>query len=243
MKNAKPDSTPLANHFKLRICVPRHRRRQNTCCQLNVCHGVHKTKYCTRSGSCEQVYEYPSKEHWKVVQWILRYLRGTTFHALCLGGLDTVLQGYVDADMASDKDSRRSTIGYVFTVGGIAVSWISKLQQVVALSTTEAEYVAAIEASKEMIWLQRFMEELGKKQESSRLYSDSQSVIRLAKNSIFHLRTKHIELKYHFIRSVLDEELLKLDKIHTRQNHADMLTKVVTREKLSSFSVSIGLQA
>ena len=68
--------------------------------------------------------------------------------------------------MAGDKNSRRSTIGYVFTMGGTTVSWISKLQQVVALSTTEAEYVAAIEASKEIIWLQRFMEELGKKQEN-----------------------------------------------------------------------------
>ena len=81
----------------------------------------------------------PGKEHWKAVQWILRYLRGTTSHALCFGGSDTILQGYVDANMAGDKDNMRSTIGYVFIMGGIAVSWISKLQQVVALSTTESE--------------------------------------------------------------------------------------------------------
>ena len=80
----------------------------------------------------------------------------------------------------------------------------------------EAEYVATTQASKEMIWLHRFMEELGKKQENSRLYSDSQSAIHLAKNSSFHLRTKHIQIKYHFIIFVLDEELLKLEKIHTR---------------------------
>ena len=73
-------------------------------------------------------------------------------------GSYTVLQGYIDADMDGDKDNRRSTIGYVFTVGGMTVSWISKLQKVVALSKTEAKYVAATEASKEMIWLQRFME-------------------------------------------------------------------------------------
>jgi hypothetical protein len=101
--------------------------------------------------------------------------------------------------MAGDKDSRRSTTWYVFTIGGIVVSWISKLQKVVAPSTTEAEYVAATEASKEMIWLQRFMEELGKKQENSRLYCDSQSAIHLAKNSAFHSKTKHIQLRYHFI--------------------------------------------
>ena len=142
-------------------------------------------------------------------------MRGTTSHALGFGGSDIVIQGYVDAYMAGDKDNRRSTTGYVFTVGGTIVSWISKLQQVVTLSTIEAEYVAAIEASKGVIWLQRFMEELGKKQENSRLYSDIQSAINLAKNSTFHSKTKDIQLKYHFIRSVLDEELLKLEKIHT----------------------------
>ena len=75
-------------------------------------------------------------------------MRGTNSHALCFGGSDTVLQEYVDAVMAGDKDSRRSTTWYVFTVGGTTVSWISKLQQVVSLSTMEAEYVAATKASK-----------------------------------------------------------------------------------------------
>ena len=176
----------------------------------------------------------PSKEYWKEIQWILRYLRGTTAHALYFGGSYIVLQGYVDAYMASDKDNRRSTTRYVFTMGGKTVSWISKLQQVVGISTMEAEYVANTQAIKEMIWLQRFMEELGKKQENSRLYSDSQSAIHLAKNSAFQSRTKHIQLKCHFIRFVLDEELLKQEKIHTSQNPADMLTKGLTREKLSS---------
>ena len=85
------------------------------------------------------------------MKWILRYLRGTTNQALCFGGSNISLQGYVDADMVDDRDNRRNTTGYVFTVGGIAVSWVSKLQSVVALSTKEIEYVAATEASKEMI--------------------------------------------------------------------------------------------
>jgi hypothetical protein len=101
--------------------------------------------------------------------------------------------------MAGDKDSRRRTIGYVFTIGGTTVSWISKLQKVVSLSTIEVEYVAATEATKEMIWLQRFMEELGKKQENNRLYCDSQSAIHLENNSAFHSKTKHMKLRYHFI--------------------------------------------
>jgi hypothetical protein len=86
------------------------------------------------------------------------------------------------------------------------------------------------------------MGELGKEHDKGTLYSDSQSAIHLAKNSAFHSRTEHIQLKYHFIRSVLEDGELKLEKIHTSQNPADMLTKVVTREKLRICSVSIGLQ-
>ena len=124
----------------------------------------------------------PGKEHWMAVKWILRYLKGTTDQALCFGGSNISLQGYVDADMVGDRDNRRSTTGYVFTVGGTAVSWVSKIQSVVALSTTKTEYVVATEASKEIIWLQRFLDELGKKQELGRLYSDNQSAIHLTKN-------------------------------------------------------------
>ena len=144
--------------------------------------------------------------------------------------------------MEGDRDNRRSTTRYVFTVGGTSVSWVSKIQSIVAFSTTEAVYVAATEASKEMIWLQRFMDELGKKHDMGTLYNDSQSDIHLENNSAFHSRTKHIQLKYHFILSVLEDGQLKLEKIHTSQNPADMLTKVVTREKLRTCSVSIGLQ-
>jgi hypothetical protein len=77
------------------------------------------------------------KEHWEAIKWILKYLRGTVTHALCFGGPNTFLQGYVDSDMVGDKDSKRSTTWYVFTIGGTTVSWISKLQKVVALSIIE----------------------------------------------------------------------------------------------------------
>jgi hypothetical protein len=122
-------------------------------------------------------------------------LRGTSTHALCFGGSDIVLEGYVDSYMAGDKDSRMSTTGYMFTIGGTLISWISKLQKVVELSTTKAKYVVITEASKEIIWLHRFMEELGKKHENSRLYCDSESVIHIANNSAFHSKTKHIQLR------------------------------------------------
>ena len=105
------------------------------------------------------------------------------------------LQDYVDADFAGDINSRKSTTGFVFTLGGIAISCASNLQKIVTLSTTEAEYVAATEARNEMIWLHGFLNELGKKQEMSILHSNSQSAIFLAKNSAFHSKSKHIQTK------------------------------------------------
>jgi hypothetical protein len=106
-------------------------------------------------------------------------LRGTSTHALCFEGLDIVLKRYVDSYMVGDKDSRRRTIGYVFTIGGTSISWISKIKKVASLSTMEAETIVATEASKEMIWLHSFMEELGKKKENNRLYYYSESSINI----------------------------------------------------------------
>ncbi|KAE8705011.1 Cytochrome P450 84A1 [Hibiscus syriacus] len=192
-------------------------------------------------GAVSRYMNNPGKVHWEAVKWILRYLRGTTNKALCFKGGDTILTGYVDADLAGNIDIRRSTTGYVYTLGGTAVSWVSQLQKIVALSTTEAEYVAVTEASKEMVWLQSFLEELGKKQENNVLYCDSQSAIHLAKNPSFHSRTEHIQLRYHFIMYLLEDEILKLEKISGAQNPADMLTKTVTIDKLKLCSTSVGM--
>ena len=115
------------------------------------------------------------------------------------------------------------------------------LQKVNALSTIEEEYVATIEATKEMIWLQFFLQELEHPQKDNYLFTDSQSAIHLAKNSALHSKTKHIQLRYHFIRSVLEDGQLKLEKIHTNDNPIDMLTKVVTMEKLNSSLAFVGL--
>jgi len=99
------------------------------------------------------------------------------------------------------------------------------------LSTTEAEYMAITEAVKEAIWLHGLLKDLGVGQKQLELYFDSQSVIHLVKNQVFHARTKHIDVRYHFVREILEEEEIVLQKIHTTENHADMLTKVVTRTK------------
>ena len=134
--------------------------------------------------------------------------------------------------MAGNKDNMKSTSGYLMTFAGRAVSWQSRLQKCVALSTTEAEYVAATEACKELLWLKRFLQELGFKQQRYVVLCDNQSAIHLAKNSMFHKRTKHIDVRYHWIRDAIEDGLFELDKVHTDDNGSDTLTKPLAREKL-----------
>lgn len=173
----------------------------------------------------------PGKEHWAAVKWILRYLRGTSKVCLYFGDGKPMLDGFTDSDMAGDIDSRKSTSGYLMTFAGGVVAWQSKLQKCVALSTTEAEFIAITEACKEELWLKKFLQELGLKQEKYVLYCDSQSAIHLSKNSTFHSRSKHIDVRYHWIRDVLDSKLLQLEKVHTDDNISDMLTKTLSRDK------------
>jgi len=110
-------------------------------------------------------------------------------------------------------DSKKSTTGYIFTLGGTTINWKSKLEGRVSLSTTEAKYVVISEAAKEIIWLKNLLKELGKWQDESPLFSDNQNAICLAKNPIPHSRCKHIELKYHFIINLINDGDLILLKI------------------------------
>eukprot|EP00253_Pinus_taeda_P034717 PITA_34717 len=143
---------------------------------------------------------------------------------------------------AGDLDKRRSTSGYVFTLVGGAISWMSKLQKIVALSTTEAEYIAASHACKEAVWLKGLLGEFGRLQDNIRLLCDSQSAIHLAKNPAYHSKSKHIPIKYHFVRQVITERGVSLEKVHTKENCADMFTKPVLLEKLRWCLASLGLQ-
>ena len=147
----------------------------------------------------------------------------------------------MDADIAGDVDGRKSTTGYVYILGGTIISWVSKLQKIVVISTTEAEYVAITEASKEMVWIQSFLKELGHKQGKGVLYCDSQNAIHLAKNPVYHARTKHIQVRYHFIKSTFKDGVLMLENILGSRNPTYMLTKTVLVKKLKSSVISVGL--
>ncbi|KAH9753523.1 hypothetical protein KPL71_015101 [Citrus sinensis] len=174
MQDCKSISTPLPVNFKLSSSMcPSNEAERKEMSRVPYASAVGSLMFvmiCTRPdiaqavGAVSRYMANPSGEHWIVVKRIMRYIKGTSDVALCYGGSEFTVRGYVDSDFAGDLDKRKSTTGYMFTLAGAAVSWVSKLQTVVALSTTEAEYMAATQACKEAIWIQRLLEELGHKQ-------------------------------------------------------------------------------
>ena len=251
MSKAKAVCSPLAGHFKLssKQC-PTSEKDMKEMGKVPYASAVGSLMYamvCTRSdiahavGVVSRFLSNPGKEHREAVKWILRYLRGTSRVCLCFGSGEPKLDGYTDSDMAGDVDTRKSISGFLMTFAGGAVSWQSKLQKCVALSTTEAEYIAITEGCKEALWMRNFLEELGLQQEKYVVYSDSQSAIHLSKNLTFHSRSKHIDVRYHWIRDVLESKQLYLEKVHTSENGADMLTKSLPKEKLEACRQRAGL--
>ncbi|KAG8488139.1 hypothetical protein CXB51_018349 [Gossypium anomalum] len=151
--------------------------------------------------------------------------------------------GYVDADFAGDLDRRRSLTGYVFTIGGCAISWKATLQTTITLSTTEAEYMAITEACKEAIWLKGLFSELNEDLQISTVFCDSQSAIFLTKDQMFHERTKHIDVRYHFVRDIIARGDIVVSKISTHENPADMMTKshpITKFEHCLNFMLKLG---
>ncbi|KAH9678909.1 Integrase catalytic domain-containing protein [Citrus sinensis] len=215
MQDCKSISTPLPVNFKLSSSMcPSNEAERKEMSRVPYASAVGSLMFamiCTRPditqavGVVSRYMANPGGEHWIAVKRILRYIRGTSDVALCYGGSEFTVKGYVDSDFAGDLDKRKSTTGFVFTLAGAAVSWVSKLQTVVALSTTEAEYMTATQACKEAIWIQRLLEELGHKQQKIPVFCDSQSALHIARNPAFHYRTKHIGVQYHFVREVVED--------------------------------------
>ncbi|GKA45624.1 retrovirus-related pol polyprotein from transposon TNT 1-94 [Tanacetum coccineum] len=224
IKDAKARCQPLGDHFKLsKKQAPKTWASRRRMAKVPYALAVGSMMYaivCTRPyiahavGVVSRFMSNPRKEHWEAVKWLLRYL----------------------------KDSCKSTAGYVFTMGGTAVSCMFRIQKCVAMSTTEAEYMAIAKACKELVWLKNILEELDRAQTECVLFCDNQSTIHLTKNHVFHGRTKHIKIRYHYIRELVSEGTLSLKKILGAKNPADMLTKVVTTHKLKLCTTSTGLR-
>jgi len=140
---------------------------------------------------------------------------------------------YVYFDYAGNLDKRRSTTGYILTLFKAPVSWRSTWLSTVTLSTMKVEYLAMTEAMKETIWLQALLDDLEIDQDLLKTNYDNKSAIYLAKKQVYHVRTKNIDVRFHFVREILDKDDIELQRIHTRENPADMLTKIVPRVKFA----------
>lgn len=155
----------------------------------------------------------PGRPHWDASKWVLRYLKGTLnkglLYSKCENFEDSIV-GFVDSDYAADLDKRMSLTGYIFTLFRNVISWKSSLQSVVALSSTEAEYIAQADSVKEAIWLQGSIAKMLSRVLEVKLHCDNQSAIALSKNPTFHNRTKHIDVRFHFVREVIQERKIKL---------------------------------
>ncbi|KAK0596555.1 hypothetical protein LWI29_016765 [Acer saccharum] len=185
----------------------------------------------------------PTQNHMGAAKRVLRYLQGTLDYGILYQPVkDSKLVGFSDSDWAGCLDDMRSTSSYVFSLGSGICSWSSKKQKTVAQSSAEAEYVAAAKATSQAIWLRRILEDIGEKQEDPTvLYCDNKSAIAMGKNPISHDRTKHIAIKFHFIREAVEQGEIQLMYCRTQDQMADVLTKAVTRDKFIYLRELIGV--
>lgn len=185
----------------------------------------------------------PTKMDWNAVKRVIRYLKGTINKKLKLSARTShKLTGYVDADWAGDKSDRKSTSGYLFSIGEGLISWTSKKQSSVALSSTEAEYIAAAHASQEVVWLMQLLSDLGMPQEGPiKIYEDNQGCLALAQTERVNPRTKHIDVKHHFLRDLQEQGLIELNYCPTEDMTADILTKPLVRERHWRLTSKMGL--
>lgn len=184
----------------------------------------------------------PTVVHFQAAKGVLRYLAATADYTLSFGGTDLSLYGYSDADFAADVDTRRSVTGYVFTLGGGAISWSSKRQATVAASTTEAEYVAASSTVKEALWLRNLLADMGAACSTVMLKGDNQAALKLLRNPISSVRTKHIDVAHHFVRERVARNEVSFTYLSTDKMVADALTKALPQDKLRFCCLGMGLQ-
>jgi hypothetical protein len=185
----------------------------------------------------------PGPTHWDAVKRIFRYLSGTRDLWLTYGKESSPLAGYADADGSMSED-RRAISGYAFLIDGSAVSWSSKRQEIVSLSTTESEYVAATHGGKEALWLRSLISEVfGNFTSPTTLFSNNQAAIALTCDHQYHPRTKHIDVRYHWIRWVVEKGSIRLVYCPTDDMVADVLTKALPSAKVKHFAAYLGLRA
>lgn len=198
--------------------------------------------------------EKPGKRHWDCVIHVFRYLKGTISLGIVYSGdpntkvigqesHDFPPNSHVDADWAGDQVTRRSTTGFIFRLAGGPISWKSRLQPTVALSSTEAEYRAITKAGQELVWIRNMMMFFGFEDiKPTILQSDNMGAIHLTTKSIFHGRAKHIEIQYHWIREIIKKGDLSIQYCPSQDMIADLLTKPLGKQLFFRLQALMGLR-
>lgn len=187
--------------------------------------------------------ESPTENHWKAVKRVIRYLATTIDKCLRLSSTsETDLVCFVDADWAGSRIDRKSTTGYVFQLGGCTIAWTSRKQSIVALSSTEAEYVSASEASKELLWLRQLMSDMSIPiNETITMFEDNQGCIKIINSDKFGARTKHIDICHHHIRDLSEKKIIDVKYCPTSDMLADVLTKPLPKDSFQKFRGLLGI--
>jgi transposase InsO family protein len=185
----------------------------------------------------------PTKHHFGTAKRILNYIAGTADYGMWYESTNNFkLVGYSDSDWAGCAEDRKSTSGHMFTLGTGAVSWSSKKQATVALSTTEAEYSAVSSAACQAVWLRRILADFEQEQQQPTvIFCDNQSTIAMTQNPAFHGRTKHIDIRVHFIRDLVTNGDVEVKYVNTDKQVADVLTKALARSKFEQFRSALGV--
>jgi hypothetical protein len=185
----------------------------------------------------------PRHVHLVAAKHVMRYLKGTIDYGLSyVGDHDFTLSGYTDADWAGIVSNRKRTSGCCFSLGSSMISWQTRKQSSIALSTVEAEYIVACSASCEAIWLRKLLTDLfDLDMRATLILCDNQSCINMTENPVFHDRSKHIEIRYHYICDMVQRGALKFQYISTNEQVADMLTKPLSRIKFEYFRDKLGI--
>ncbi|KAL0561069.1 hypothetical protein IC582_001487 [Cucumis melo] len=186
----------------------------------------------------------PDRYHWNVLRHLLRYLKGTIDYCLYFNKFPAVLEGYCDANWVTDNDEVNSTSGYVFLLGGGAISWKSTKQTCIAKSTMESEFIALELAGQEAEWIKNLLGDVplwGTSVPVS-IQCDSQAAICTAKNSVYNGKSRHIRLKHAVVKQLLKEGTISLEFIRSEKNLADPLTKGLTRKMVLDSSMNMGLK-
>lgn len=191
---------------------------------------------------CARFQSDPRECHLTVIKMILRYLKGTTNVGLCYRKSDKYsLVGFCDADFAGDRVERKITSGSCQFLEGNMISWYSKKQPTIALSTTEAEYITAAGCSTQVLWMKTQLEDYRILESNIPIFCDNTSAIFLSKNPILHSKAKHIEIKHHFIRDYIHKGVLSLNFVDTDHQWANIFTKPLAEDRFNFILKNISM--